>query len=208
MAEGACCTRRSQRYGVQQVERHTGRQRRRPRNQVPRDTLVMAHGQAHELDRIERPSAQDRGPKPKRRISAHRLRIRGREPAELPEPVARRMFGDPTPSVRMAIVLPNLLKTHNVSDSTRRARSRSLVRRSGQRGPTNESTLSCTTRNTPSEHTHIVPGPALLSERRSADLERDGRCPERVARISGSDDALGVSSAGSGGTRGPLRARC
>jgi len=36
------------------------------------------------------------------------------QPAELPLPVVPRMLGDPTPSVRMAMVLPYLLKTHHV----------------------------------------------------------------------------------------------
>ncbi len=98
---------------MEQLERHTGRicGGRRPHVEVRR---LMAYRQTHEFGRIDRPSAQHRGPKTKRRIGPDRLRVGGREPTELPLPVVRRMLGDPIPSVRMAMVLPYLLKTHNV----------------------------------------------------------------------------------------------
>jgi hypothetical protein len=81
---------------------------------MDRAGLVIAYGQAHEFVRIEGPSAQDRRPKPNRWISPECVRVRQREATELPQPVDCSMLGDPTGSVRMAIVLLYLLKTHNV----------------------------------------------------------------------------------------------
>ena len=75
--------------------------------------VVPAHWEAHEFDRIDRPATQDRGPEPKRRIGPDRVRIRDCEPTELPVPRARQLLGDPTASVRMAMVLPYLLKAHD-----------------------------------------------------------------------------------------------
>ena len=58
----------------------------------------------------------------------------GSEPTELPVPVARRMLGDPTRGVRMAIVLPYLLKTHDVRRPTRPSHVTISRRRSGHPG--------------------------------------------------------------------------
>src|SRR5262249_61728486 len=85
-----------------------------PGCRVDRDGVLIAYGQAHELDRLELPSAQDRRPKQNRRIGPERVRIREREATELPPPIVRRVLGDPTSTVRMPIVLPDLLKTGDV----------------------------------------------------------------------------------------------
>src|SRR5262249_49600478 len=61
-----------------------------PGCRVDRDGVLIAYGQAHELDRLEWPSAQDRRPKQNRRIGPERVRIREREATELPPPIVRR----------------------------------------------------------------------------------------------------------------------
>ena len=76
--------------------------------------LVTADRQAHHLDRIARPSTEDRRSEPQRRVGPDRCRVGGRETAELPVPVTSRVLGDPASSVRVAIVLPDLLETHDV----------------------------------------------------------------------------------------------
>ena len=100
---------------MHQLERHAGRQRRGSHRQVCGTLLVAADRQAHHFDRVERPSTEDRRSEPQRRVSPDRSRVGEPEPAELPVPVARSVLGDPTARVRVTIVLPDLLKAHDIS---------------------------------------------------------------------------------------------